>query len=262
MKRTLFCMPFLLVLAGCANPYAKFYTDFTGGRDILEDPYFVISEDEPQLVRGTDGEKDIERMLENGYLCLGVSSFNSEGVDENKALEHAKKIHAEKVIVYSRYSHTISGVRPLTLPDTQTSTAYHSGNIYGYGGSAHYSGTSYSTTHGTKTTYIPYSKRRYDYHASFWGKWKPRLGVHFDDLTDELRKELGTNKGIYVRVVAKNSPAYNNDLLKGDVIRRVNAVSVIDKAHFAHLLEENTGQKIELEIYRDGQTTVKQIQLN
>lgn len=263
MKKTLFYLPFILIFSGC-NPYSQFYTDFTGGINILEDPRFIISTNEPKFVQGGDAEKDYIQMCENGYVCLGVSSFNAGSVNQNAAIGHAKNIHADTVIVYNRYSHTVSGSMPLIVPDTQTSTTFHSGNIYGTGGGyAHYSGTSYSTTYGTRTTYIPYNVNRYDYFAAFWVKAKPmQLGVHVDDLTDELRREVGSNKGVYIRIVVKDSPAFYNDLLSGDVIRRIGEVEVIDKIHFQKLIPEAKGQKVELEIFRNGKTITKQIQLN
>jgi hypothetical protein len=263
MKKVLFYLPLIITFSGC-NPYSKFYTDFTGGVTVLEDSRFIISTSEPKLVRGSDVEKDCKRMFENGYACLGASSFNAGTVNQNSAIEHAKKIHADTAIMYSRYSHTESGYVPMSVPDTQTSTGFHSGSVYGPGGGyAHYSGSSYSTTYGTRTTYIPYSVNRYDYYATFWCKVKPLpLGVLVEDLTDELRKEIASNKGVYIRIVVKDSPAFHNDLLSGDVIRRLNKVEIIDRTHFQELMAEAKGKEIELEIFRQGKTILKQIKLN
>jgi membrane-associated protease RseP (regulator of RpoE activity) len=148
----------------------------------------------------------------------------------------------------------------MTVPHTQTS--YDSGTIYGSGGGfANYSGT--STTFGSETTYMPYSVRRYDYYASFWVKAKPPiLGVYYENLTDELRRKIESNKGVYITVVIKDSPAFNADLLNGDVIRKLNDTEVIDRTHFGKLIAENKGQEIKVEIFRNGKTITKQIQLN
>lgn len=264
MKRVFFCIPPLLILLGCVNPYSKFYNDLTEGTNVLEDPRFIISEEQPKLMQGSDKEKDFRMMLENGYFCLGVSSFNGESVSRNAAIAHAKKIHADTIITYSKYANTISGSRPVTVPDTQTSITNHSGNIYGSGGEfANYSGTGHTTTYGTKTTYVPYSVNRYDYFASFWVKTKPpHLGVHYEDLTDDLRKKIESNKGVYVTVVVKDSPAFHNDILSGDIIRKLNKIEVIDKSQFKYLIDENKGTEVDLEIYRQGETIVKKVQLN
>lgn len=260
MKKMLFLLPLLFIFSSCANPYSNFYTDRTGGVDILENPNIIVPTDKPNLIQGSNIKNDGMRMLENGYLLIGESSFNAGNVNQNMAIEHAKKVHADTVIVYSQYTNTLSGSMPLTVPNTQTS--YHSGNIYGSGGGfANYSGS--STTYGTSTTYMPYHVRRYDYYATFWIKAKPpSLGINFDNLTDELRRKIESNKGVYIIAVVKDSPAFNADLLNGDVIRKFNNIEVTNISHFANLIAENKGQQIELEIFRNGKTIVKQIQLN
>jgi hypothetical protein len=121
-------------------------------------------------------------MLEAGYLLIGVSSFNAgEDVSENGALEQAKRIHADTVIIYRHYTNTLSGMMPLTVPNTQTGTAYHSGTIYDSGGgSAYYSGSSQITTYGTSTTYVPYNVARYDYFATYWVRLKAAAAIRCD----------------------------------------------------------------------------------
>jgi hypothetical protein len=250
----------LCIFSGCLNPYGQYYTDHTGGANILENPNIIVSTDEPKLIQGSNVENDGIRMLEDGYLLIGVSSFNAANVNQKSAIEQAKKVHADTVIVYSQYTNTVSGSMPVTVPNTQTT--YHSGNIYGSrGGFANYSGT--STTYGTQTTYVTYSIMRYDYLATYWVKIKlPRLGIHFEDLTDELRKKVESNKGVYIIAVIKGSPAFNADLLKGDIIRKLNNIEIIDKNHLINLIAENKEQRIELEIFRNEKTIIKQVQLN
>ena len=261
MKRFVFsALTFIVFVAGCSNPYSKFYNDNTGGINITEDPDFIMPIGKPKLIQGSNVEADDLRMLENSYLFLGFSNFNAGPINQNAAIDHAKKVHADTVIVYSQYTDTVSGSVPLTVPNTQTS--YHSGSIYGSGGGfANYSGS--STTYGTSTTYMPYHVNRSDYYASFWIKAKPpSLGIYYDNLTNELRKKVESNKGVYITVVVKDSPAFNADLLNDDIIRKFNNIKVIDMAHFQKLFDENTSQEVELEIFRNGKSIIKQIQLN
>lgn len=260
MKKKFFFCTLLLVFSGCANPYAKFYNDLSGGINVLENPNFIIPTNKPRLIQGSDIERDSFRMMEEGYTILGQSFFNAGNVNQGAAVKHGAKVHADTVIVYGSYTGTVSGSLPLTVPNTQTS--YHSGSIYGTGGGfAHYSG--YSTTYGTQTTYIPYNVDRFDYYATFWIKLKElTLGVGVKNLTDELRMKIESNKGVYINVVVKRSPAFNNDLLAGDIIRKINNIEVADTSHFLNFIEENKGQQIELEIFRNDKTVVKTIQLN
>jgi hypothetical protein len=250
MNRLFLLLPLFLVILGC-NPYSQFYQDRTGGKNILEDPRVIISTGEPKLRQGINPDDDLISMLENGYGLIGVSSFNAnaESVSQNAAVEQAKKVHADTVIVYNKYTHTLSGSMPVTTP-TQ-----HSGTIYGSGGYfASYSGSS------STTNYVPYQVARCDYFAAYWVKLTPpRLGIHFDDLTDELRKIVGSNKGIYVYVVVKGSPAFNSDILIGDIIRRVNGIEVIDSSHYYKWFEETHPSEIEFEIFRNGKNISKKV---
>ncbi|MGD0078889.1 MAG: PDZ domain-containing protein [Sedimentisphaerales bacterium] len=251
-----------LTLGGCLNPYAQFYKDLTGGKDITQEPRMILSSSEPKLVQGTNADADVKKMLENSYVLIGYSSFNSGNVNQQSALEQAKKIHAEIVIVYSRYTHTLQGVMPITTPDTRAYSSYNSGTIYGSnGGFANYSGSTYGTSYGTQTTYMPYAIARYDYSASFWVKMRPMLGIFFDDLTDELRKKIESNKGVYIKVVVKDSPAFIADLLPDDIIQRFNNIEIKNKEHFHQMLESEKGHEIELQIYRNNQTLTKRIRL-
>ena len=110
---------------------------------------------------------------------------------------------------------------------------------------------------------MPYNVNRFDYYVIFWIKVKHfLLGVVFENLTDELRRKIESNKGVYIISVVKRSPAFENDLLSGDIIRKINNIEVTDRNHFSDLLTESKGQQIELEIFRNDKTIVKTIQLN
>ncbi len=274
MKKGLALILFLL-LFGCATPFAKYYYDKTGGIDLTKIPTVIISADAPKLFRGNDPEIDRQRMLEDGYNLVGYSSFNGANVSERGALNQAKKVHATVVILYSKYTNTLSGSMPLTLPDTQTSTTYDSGNvygsgnIYGYGGSAYYSGranysgTSTTTTYGSKTTYIPYNINRYDYLATYWIKIKPpSFGVHVVDLSPEIRKKIESNKGVMVIAVIKDSPAFRVDILKGDILKRIEETEIYDVRSFIDSVKQYAGKKVHVLLLRDGKEINKEIKLN
>ena len=244
-----------LFFAGC-NPYTRSYTDLTGRVNIARDPNY-ISSGEPKLVYGGNIKDDCKKMRENGYSLLGVSNFNGSSANQNMALEQAKKVKADTVIVYSKYIKTVKEDVPLTVPNTLTP---YPGYLYGSEGG--YSGYYGSPIDGTQTIYIPAEVRKYDYYASFWVKSKmPLLGVGVDDLTSELRRTIGSNKGGYVVFVVKGSPAFNNDILTGDIIRKINGEEVVDAAHFRNIIAGNKGKTIEVEIFRDGKTILKQIEL-
>ena len=91
---------------------------------------------------------EIYDMFFKDYLILGESRFNGPVEDPFDSKGFAMSIGADVLIASSKYTGTRSGTIQMNLPDQQTT--YHSGTVYGSGGSGSYSGT--STTYGTKTT--------------------------------------------------------------------------------------------------------------
>jgi hypothetical protein len=258
MQKFLILLP--LLLAGCANPFVQFYQDRTGGHDLTKSPVVVLPTGEPKLYRGADKDADYQRMLENGYNLVGYSSFNGANVNFNDALTQAKSVHAEIVLVYSKHTETRSGVMPLTLPDIQTSTTTLSGSAFGSGGYGSFSGTANTTTYGTQTTYIPYSVDRHDVLASYWIKIKPPVfGVHTRELTPELRQRIGSNKGVHVFAVIRNSPAWKADVLKDDIITKISNTEILDRSSFRKVVGENHGKMVTVEILRNGRRITKEI---
>jgi len=264
MKSKLYLIAVIsLLVVGCTNPYAKFYQDITGGIDITKSPRFIVPTDKPQLFRGGDPDVDYVRMLEDGFGLIGLSSFNAgDDVNVNAALEQAIKVHASVTLVYSKYTNTVSGSIPLTLPDIQTSTTTLSGNVMGPGGTTSYSGRGYSTTYGTKTTYIPYSADRFDYFATYWIKLKPPVfGVHVQELSTELKQKIGSNKGVVVIAVVKGSPAFDADILRGDILKKFDFYEIFDIKTFNEVTSRWAGKKVRVTILRDGNELTKEILL-
>lgn len=262
MKRIMLLAIMSMMMVGCTTPFSQFYYDQTGGVDITKIPTVIISHDEPKVFRGSKEEEDSLQMLENGYALVGYSSFNAGNVNENEVIDQAKKVHASVVILYSKYTGTVSGVLPLTLPDIQTSTTSLDGIVYGSGGYASYSGTAYTTTYGTKTTYIPYSVHRADYLATYWVKLKPPIfGTYIRELTPEIKHQIGSNKGVFIYAVVKRSPAFEADILQGDVLRKIGDITIYDQDSFQRALSQYEGKEVGVIIIRDGKEIIKFVKL-
>ena len=189
-------------------------------------------------------------MYEDGYVMIGYSSFNAGEVDENEAISQAKKVHASVVYIYTNYTNTNSGAMPLTLPSTTTSTTTFN------------SGTAYTTTRGTSTTYIPYHTRRYDYVATYWVKINPKkilLGTRIADLTTEARQEIGSNKGMMVVAVINGSPAFDADIIRGDILRKIGDIDIYNGETYTEALERYKGQSVTVLISRKGTNIEKKV---
>ncbi len=249
MTRIISLLSAIAAVSGC-NPYSQFYYDMTGGKNVLTETQFISPSGEPKLRQGADPNIDTKYMLENGFTLIGTSCFNGSNINQNGATEQARKIHADTVIVYFKYTNTLPDFLPATTP------TYSPGTIYGSGGFTNYSETSYTAT------YIPFNAARYDYLATYWVRLRNvRLGIYYASLTDEMRKKIGSNKGVYITLIVNNTPAFNSDLLAGDIIRRINGVEVIDDKQLSSWVEDNHPSEINFEIYRDGVTINKKVQL-
>ncbi len=242
----------LLLLTACANPYSQFYNDQRGGRSLGEFPITDRYEGEPQIYSTSDQERDGQSLREKGYVLIGSSSFNSGAVDFKQAVRHAKKVGAALILIQSQYT------------DTVTVTSHHSGNVHGSGGYGSYSGTSTTTLPGESATHqIPYSVDLYDYNATFWAKSKPHsLGVHANDLTDDMRREIGSNRGVVVKVVVTGSPAFRADIMSGDIITKINDEVISDAQGFDATIARYAGQKVVLHTYRGGLEREVPLRLN
>lgn len=252
-----------LSLTGCvSNPYGQYYTDHTGGKGVLNNPIFIGPQKDPTLMRGGDPLEDYKNMTRKGYILIGQSNFNIGSANDSDAINHARNIGADMILLYTKYSDTQSGSMPLTLPDNRTSYSSGSATAFGPGGSATAFGSTYTTTYGTRTTYMPYSIRRYDYHASFWARAKPAVfGAQFDELSDAQRQQIQSNKGASVLIVVDDSPAFQNDILEGDIIRNIDGMDVTNALHCVNIIAQNRGKNISLSIYRNGDTIHKDVQL-
>jgi S1-C subfamily serine protease len=78
---------------------------------------------------------------------------------------------------------------------------------------------------------------------------------------DETRKRLQTNAGIQVLVVAEDSPAFQADVLPGDVVLTVGNDTVQSMESYYQLLNKYEGHIITFRLDRDGKTVEKQIEI-
>lgn len=271
---------FMILLLGCAAPFSEFYQDNTGGIDITKSTRFIFSSDEPKLLRGNNSEKDIPRMMEDGFAMIGSSSFNGGNVDVSEAITQAKRVHASVVLVDSEYKDTLSGMTPQSVPDRKTSSTsfygnasesgsvYSCGNVLGCGSAsgtanANINGSSTTTATGTKTVYVPYHVDRYNYVARYWVKVKQViLGAVTLDLSPEVRQKIGSNKGVIVYAVNKNSPAFVADILKDDILKKIGEKEILDAKSFQDILEQYSGKRVEVLLLREGKEIRKAIRLN
>ncbi len=150
----------------------------------------------------------------------------------------------------------------MTLPDTRTSQTNISGNVYGGYGVSSYRGTATTTTYGTQTTMIPYSASRYEYLATYWAKIKVIFfGVHVRDMNAELRQKNRTNKGVYVYAVIKGSPAFNADIVNGDVLLKIGDIDLNSSQSYSDAIDKYKGHDVDVVGLNNGNLYTKRVKL-
>src|SRR5437763_11945675 len=87
---------------------------------------------------------------------------------------------------------------------------------------------------------------------------RPWLGIRIESLGDDasIRDLLkGIDKGVVVRTIEADAPAYKSDLRPFDVITQVDGVPVTTDTQLQHeILKKKVGQNVELTVWRKGQT--------
>lgn len=88
-------------------------------------------------------------------------------------------------------------------------------------------------------------------------------GVQVDELTSDIRQQLGLNpdiKGVVVTDVEQGSPAADTGLQRGDVIEQVNRHPVNSVSDYQNLVSEAGNQAVVLLVNRGGSTTFLVVQ--
>lgn len=254
-------------LAACASGYSQFYRPQPGvspelitARRASPAPAQPLVElrAPPSDVQGF--HREYQRM---GFISIGNVSFNSGNQESDAAaVEQGKKVGADLVVIFApRHTGTTTSAMPLTLPTTSTTYSTGTATAYGPRGATTAFGSGTSTTYGTTTTMIPVTVHRADYGAVYFVKLKWHFGAIFRELNEAERHELQSNKGAAIDVVVDKTPAYQADLLSGDIILAVDGQAISDNQELNKALDQRDGQKANLTVYRRGARIEKTVQM-
>jgi C-terminal processing protease CtpA/Prc len=219
--------------AEAENPYSKSYVQKNSPTVRLQpDP------NGPRLYRGESKEEDYRRMLREGYELIGQSSFQAADVSPEQALEQARKIKADLVLVYSK----LSGSVPLSIKIEQLREKAMSSEM--------------QDGEAAVEVVKPDDQNRYTYFASYWVKLAPPIiGVHVQAPSEGIQ-------GLPVVAVIRQSPAEQAGIREGDVLTRIGDVTldVPDKLGLA--ADRYAGKAVEVTVQRDGQSAITSMTLN
>jgi vacuolar-type H+-ATPase subunit F/Vma7 len=208
-----------------ANPFKDYYRSYE-----VDIENVVQSKTKPQVYTSQDVDADIRRMLEDGFMMLGVSSFVWTTADTEDAAKFAKKLKASIVLINYRYVETVSGgTRTVIMP------------VFGGVGAVGHS--------------EPVSYKRYEQTAYFFAKIKPdriNYGLWMNELTSEQSREAGTGKGVAVQAVVRGSPAFDADVLAGDIILSFAGQDISTPERWQAVKSKYLGQTVPVDIIRGG----------
>ena len=229
-----------------ANDWEKFFTR-SGSAD------YVIPSSVPAERINSAGsiDADIGAMWKRGYAPIGYSSFTNGNSKTKDAERLANKLKARYYIALTVLSSSYTTSVPLTLPSSTTSNTNGNFSVFGSGGynSGNFSGT--TTTYGSQTTYLPMQMNRYSKLALYFGE-APRMGtgIYPRELNADEISTYETQRGFVIGFIRDGSPAYEANLLPGDVIVEVNGLPA-DAPNWAAAVKAN--EPMHVKLFRNGE---------
>ena len=221
------------------NPYEKNYkAQNTGNLVSLE------ANPDTKMYVSNHKDKDNISMLENGYDMMGTTGFEAGEVPADLALQHAKAIKADTVLVYTKYGAALTAASKI---DTYKEAAKKNGGEI-------------------DEKDLIEDDVKYKYFASYWAKLPPPLlGVHVIKLArpaeveGQQKQEL---KGLNVLAVIKGSPAEAAGLERGDMLLKVNDAELNKAEELAKIVRQYQGKNVAIAYERDGVTKTAQATIN
>ena len=225
------------LFAADTNLYEKNYkAQNTGNLSSLQ-----ASPDTKMYVSNHKDEDNIS-MLESGYDMMGSSGFEGSGVLPELALQHAKAIKADTVLVYKKYGSAKNSASKLELI---REAAKKGAEI--------------------DDKDLKEEPIQYNYYASYWAKLPaPLLGVHIIKLAsrDADTEQVVDKKGLKVLAVINDSPAAKAGLLRGDVLLKISDVELNKPEELSPLVRKFQGQNVAIEYERGGNKNIAKAQIN
>lgn len=181
-------------------------------------------------------------MLEKGYDLMGSSGFESGSITPDMALDHAKVIKADVVLVYSKYASNRS------VQSTMQAIKEAAG-----------------TTGEIDPEVLEQGGEQYKYYASYWAKLPmPLLGVHVIKLKRQQQEsdDLAVEDGLKILAVIKESPAYKAGLLRGDVLLKIGEIHLQVAEQLSEAARKYKGKAVEVVYTRNQLTSTTSATLN
>jgi hypothetical protein len=196
---------------------------------------------------------------------MGFSKFDGPEADTSLALRQAQSIGADVVLVEKKFSKSLMETVTVTQrAPSETTEVRENTHVQGDRGDKWVDQrTEVTTSRGPETVYVPKQVDYYQHSVTYWRKIdKPLFGAFVVDPSDALKQKLQSNHALVVRAVMVDSPAHEADLLKEDVLLKINGSPVPSAQKFYETLSTLAGKKLTLTVMRGDKTFERPIQLN
>ena len=220
------------------NPYIKGYLS-------LDKPTVALQPDPdgPKLFRGNNKDTDNNRMLVKGFDMLGYSSFEAREVKPEQALEQAKILKADLVLVYTKETAgTPASVKIQQLREQAMKAKSKTA----------------TDAKDSKATTPADDSPVYNYYASYWVKIAPPvIGVHVKGTS-----KGATVDGLIVLAVVEGSPAFKASLQEGDMLTRIGDIALTNTQSLSQVVKSYEGKTVDVEYVREGKPSKTVMTLN
>ena len=199
-----------------------------------------------KIMRGWAQKTDKFKMLEDGYDLMGHSNFTAPYTSPNLALQHAKSIKADMVLLYDRQ---INDSSRATIIKKAREKARKANRVKQVGN---------LTEIEINDDDLVDENVKYEINATYWVKLpKPTFGAHFI----KLNSDAESINGVQIIAVIKGSPAAIAGILKNDSITSIAEVPVNKPEDLISQIRKNKGKLIEVGYLRGGKQSKVNVKL-
>ena len=199
-----------------------------------------------KMMRGWAQKTDKFKMLEDGYDLMGHSNFTGPYTSPNLALQHAKSIKADMILLYDRQ---INDSSRATIIKKAREKAKKANRVKEIGN---------LTEIEINDDDLVDENVKYEINATYWVKLpKPTFGAHFI----RLNSDIESIKGVQIIAVVKGSAAAIAGILKNDSITSIAEQSVNNPEDLIGAIKKNKGKLIEVGYLRGGKPSKVKVKL-
>jgi hypothetical protein len=227
-----------LAQAAEENPYAKNYKE--------QNTYNLKSLNaypDTKIFVSNHKDDDNISMLEDGFDMIGTSGFSATEASPDLALQHAKSIKADTVLIYKKYGSAKTASSQLQLVKEAAKKGKE-----------------------INPDDLVEEPTEYNFYASYWAKLPmPLFGVHIIKLkknTDEGADGVQALPGLKIIAVIKESPAAKAGIVRGDSVMKIGDMVLAEADDLFAAVKKYAGQTVPVEIERKGVSTKLSVAIN